>query len=156
MLHKVDEIICYIDLPDQSTKTLHYAIDIARRYYANLTVINVMEQPKKSLVDVLERTISKEQLDEFNKRMVEDNSREFKNFCKREKNKLVDVSVEMESVFVSKGLPHEEIIALAKQKNADLIIISKNDNKCDKNGKKLVKSATLGVLLGSDIPTLCV
>jgi hypothetical protein len=49
--------------------------------------------------------------------MVEDCSGEFKNFCKREKNKLVDVSVEMESVFVSTGIPHEEIIALAKQKN---------------------------------------
>jgi hypothetical protein len=123
MLHQVDEIICYRDLTDQ---------------------------PTKSVVIVLERTISKEKSVEFINRMIEDCNREFKNFCKREKNKLVDVSVEMKSVFLSKGIPHEEIIVQAKQKNADFIIMSKINN----NGKK-INNNTLGVLLGADIPTLC-
>ena len=83
MMNKVFEIICYIDLSDQSTKTLNYAMDMARRYYANLTVISVMEQPNRTLEDVLKRTISKDQLVEFKKRLVEDCEREFKKLCKR-------------------------------------------------------------------------
>jgi len=156
VLFKVDEIICYIDLTDQSTKVLRCAMDIALRYYANLTVIHIMEQPKKSLVDALERTISKEQLVEISNRMAEDCHREFNNFCKREKNELVDVSVEMKSVFLSEGISHEEIIAQAKQKNADLIIMGKNNNYSNNYGQKLIGNTTLGVLLGSDIPILCI
>jgi nucleotide-binding universal stress UspA family protein len=115
-----------------------------------------MEQPKKSLVDALNRTISKEQLVEISNRMAEDCHREFNNFCKREKNELVDVSVEMKSVFLSEGISHEEIIAQAKQKNADLIVMGKNNNYSNNYGQKLIGNTTLGVLLGSDIPILCI
>ncbi len=155
MLHKIDKIVCSLDLTDHSTKVLHYAMDLALRYYASLTVIYIMQQSKKSLMNAINQTISRKKLLEIRNKMAEDNRREFENLCKDENSKLPDKSVEMKSLFLTEGIAYKEIIARAKKQNADLIVMGQNDYS-DINHGKLIGSTTLGVLLGSDIPVLCI
>jgi nucleotide-binding universal stress UspA family protein len=155
MLHKIDNIVCSLDLTDNSTKVLQYALDLASRYYASLAVIYIMQQSEKPLMGAISQNISREKLLEIRHKMIEDNRYEFENLCKDENSKLIDKSVEMKSIFLIEGIAYKEIIAQAKKQNADLIVMGQYDYS-DIDQGKLLGSTTLGVLLSSDIPVLCI
>ena len=155
MFSKINKILYAMDLSPKSIKVLGYAIDLSLRYNAYLIVIHIMEQPKKSLSDALDRNIPQNKLVEIHNKMATDSRRDFENICASENDKLIDVSVKMKCVFINEGITHEKIIAQSEKENVDMIIMAQN-NQYNASTTRFIGSTTLGVLTGSNIPMLII
>jgi len=107
-------ILVAIDFSDSSDNAFQQALGIARKYSARLVVLHVINEPvdlRGFYVPHISFEKLEEEIEEGAKKMMD-------SFCAQH---LADYS-NYESCIVS-GLPYEQVIEQANEKNADLIVM---------------------------------
>ncbi len=107
-------ILVAIDFSDSSDNAFQHALSIARKYSAKLIVLHVINEPvdlRGFYVPHISFEKLEEEIEEGAKKMMD-------TFCAQHLNDYADY----ESVIVS-GLPYEQVIDTAREKNADLIVM---------------------------------
>ena len=111
---RIRRIVCPVDFSEYSEYALHYAVDLAKTFGAELKLLHVVELPflpSYSLAGVPDLSLPVEQ--------VEENAKERMNELLAECRKTY-AKVEAE---LRTGAPFLEIVNYAKEAEADLIVV---------------------------------
>ncbi len=121
MIPQIKKILYGTDLSKNSSYAFLYAIDMARRYDAEIIVLHAIEPLPKEVefVDVLKRIENKE-----SKEMVEQIRELLQEFCKKTEAHVGCPCVTLVSKFlVPLGHPPEEILNAADKEGCDAIVL---------------------------------
>lgn len=111
---KVERILFPTDFSEGSVHALHSAVDLAKHYNANLTILHVIYDIGKAY----ESHVPHISTDEIHKEMDAWAMKELDKCCLEETRGLANVD---KSVLL--GVPYEEIIKFAEKEKIDLIVI---------------------------------
>ncbi|MBI5025171.1 MAG: universal stress protein [Nitrospirae bacterium] len=111
---KVEKILFPTDFSEGSYNALPYAVDLAKHYNAKLYILHV-------IYDVAKATgwyVPHIPMEELYKDMAAGAQKEMEKCCMEETRGFKNVEK-----IISRGIPHDEIIKFAKEKNIDMIVI---------------------------------
>jgi nucleotide-binding universal stress UspA family protein len=111
---KVETILFPTDFSEGSFHALPYAVDFAKHYKARLFILHVIYDFTRAT----DSHVPHISADEIYKEMTEWAQKEIESCCIEEIRGLSNVEK-----LVLKGVPYEEIIAFAKEKKIDMIIM---------------------------------
>lgn len=113
---EINKILMATDFSENSKWALTYAISIARKYGAQLTILHIIQPPNYPLGMYAE--ISFDAMDKFNRNISEVTEKEMKNLCAKELGDFKDYDT-----LILSGTPFLEILRVAKEKDVDLIVV---------------------------------
>ena len=112
------KIMVAIDLSDYSKAILEYALNLARALRGELLIVNVINQRDIAAYEKIAQITSAFTAEDFVKMQKEERSKRIRELL--DYSKWDDVPVEI--VFCA-GIPFEELIETAKEKDADLLVM---------------------------------
>ena len=141
MLPNVQKILYATDLSDNSRRAFGYAAGLAERYNARMMVLHVVEPINPNTYMQISSMMGETewinlQMDRDN-RLIDDIKARLKRFCLELQTDANTFQLSDDHILVRKGIPVDEIIKLAVQDNADLIVVGTH-------GYGLVKDALMG------------
>jgi nucleotide-binding universal stress UspA family protein len=116
----IDKILVAIDGSEISNKALDFALEMAEKYSAILTVLNVYELPSASMVSQEASAISAEGIVGFAKDLSQLHEKMLNNAV--DHSKSIKPNIEVLSK-LRNGDPAKEIVAEAKEGNFSIIVI---------------------------------
>jgi nucleotide-binding universal stress UspA family protein len=123
----VQKILYATDLSPNSTYVLHYAMDAAIRYEADIVILHVFEQfPAASSVSTNLHFDSAQREEIFNDHVAKAREilkKRLDMLCGKEFKDYPDCADNVKSIDVCEGFPAEEILNKAVELNCDLIIM---------------------------------
>ncbi len=127
MLPKIETILYATDMSENARHAFAYAADMADRHEARITILNVIETLTQSadvmLTDILGKKEWKK-LRESNRRDLEEKIKgRLEDFCVEMGSKLNECKFLVDKVVVRHGAPFEEILKLADEIEADMIVL---------------------------------
>ena len=127
MIPKIKKILYATDLSDNSRLAFGYAVGQAEQFDAQLMVVHVIEPVSAytqshmgSLLGEVEWINLRQDYDD---RLFDTLTGQLKTFCRQMEADMPTQCLQDDMIFVRKGLPVEEIIALADEQTADLIVL---------------------------------
>ncbi len=158
MLPKIKKILYATDLSENSRLAFGYAIAQAERFDAQLMVVHVIEpvsaytQSHMSSLMGQSEWINIQQ--DYDNRLHDDLMSQLQQFCEQMASDIPTNCLREDLIFVRKGLPVEEILVLADEKQADMIVLGTH-------GYGMLKDTLMGgtvrrVLRRSQTPVLVV
>ena len=127
MLPKIKRILYATDLSDNSRLAFGYAVAQAEQFGAQLMVVHVIEPVSaytqahmSSLMGESEWMILQQ---DYNERLYDTLQSQLKQFCEQMSTDMPTQCLQDDLIFVRKGLPVEEILSLADEKKADMIVL---------------------------------
>lgn len=141
MLPSIRTILYATDLSDNSRRAFGYAAGMAESYGARMLVLHVVEPINPNTYMQISSMMGETewinlQMDRDNQLINEIKSR-LKHFCLDLQEDMDTSKLGEDQILVRKGIPVEEIIRLADEENADLIVMGSH-------GYGLVKDALMG------------
>ena len=156
MIPKINKILYATDLSENSQRAFTYAASLSERYEAQIIVLYVIEPiPKNTYMNIGgmmgESEMIRMQQGNYD-RLYDEISTKIHRFCSSLQASEPACPVLQDNILIRKGVPVEEIINTATEKEADLIVLGTH-------GYGLVKDALMGgtvrrVLRRSKIPVL--
>ncbi len=127
MLPKIETILYATDMSKNARHAFAYAADMADRHDARITILNVIETLTQSadvmITDILGEKEWKE-LRESNRRLLEEKIKgRLEDFCVEMGSQLNECKFLVDKVEVRHGAPFEEILKLADEIEADMIVL---------------------------------
>ena len=123
MIPQIKKILYATDLSKNSAYAFYYAVNIAQKRDATITIFHAIEPMHPSVTvywDEKLQKIQKENVEEA----VREIEKRLKNFCDKVDSKIGGPCAELVSeIIVRVGYPVEEVLTLADQKRCDLIIM---------------------------------
>ncbi|MGD9009289.1 MAG: universal stress protein [Desulfobacteraceae bacterium] len=158
MLPKIKKILYATDLSDNSRLAFGYAIAQADQLDAQLMVVHVIEpvsvytQSHMSSLMGESEWINIQQ--DYDERLCDDLMTQLRRFCDQMATDIPAKRLQEDYIFLRKGLPVEEILALADEQQADMIVLGTH-------GYGMLKDTLMGgtvrrVLRRSKTPVLVV
>jgi nucleotide-binding universal stress UspA family protein len=130
----IKNILVAVDGSDNSERALDFALDLANRYSAHLTILNVSESPAMGAVPLEPTSVSGDSMVLFSKdlRVLHENILSKSVTHAKELNPTVSVSSKLRE-----GDPASEIVAEAEEFEFDLVVVGHR-------GESRVKEIFLG------------
>ncbi|MHC1697971.1 MAG: universal stress protein [Geobacteraceae bacterium] len=145
-MFKPGRILVPTDMSEHSNQAILEALDIAKQYDAELILLHVIKNPVQQCTG--DYCISEELLNQLNSEMMESARRNIAD----QLEKMGGTDGLKVTTDVRTGVPYDEIINEAAEKNADLIMISPLG--ATGLAKYIMGSVTRHVLLGAKCPVL--
>ena len=126
----IKEILYTTDLSRSAAHALQYALSLAKKYDAHITILHVMEEMSENAKLVMATYLDKE----FRKGMAEKRETQamealktrLNTYCAKEMGE--DPSLcDLTTLKVRKGYPEEQILGMARELDSDLIIMGAHE-----------------------------
>ncbi len=113
---EVSKIVCALDLSDQSERVLAWAMDLAAQHHASVVLVTVVEDffPYTEIYKSLREMGVAKALDEVRGEI----EKELEGFAATHREAGIEVDTTVRT-----GRPDREVVALAKEVGADLVVI---------------------------------
>jgi len=112
---QIQKILCPVDFSKNSDHALEYAVAFAERHQAELVVIHVMDY---AAIDVLDYPSAFEFSTQINERMREIAEERLNQLAETRREEYARISTRLTT-----GTPFLEIVTLAREEGADLIVM---------------------------------
>jgi nucleotide-binding universal stress UspA family protein len=118
----ITKILVAIDGSEHADKALDFALDLAEKYSATITLVNVFQAPMFSypIVGYLAEPAYPDTWEDFFKEIKAANEKILSKALKRAKELKPDLKI---STVLKEGRPADEIVKTAKEENFDLIVM---------------------------------
>ena len=116
-MKKISTILTPIDFSDSSDNAFQMALSMAKSFSARLLILHVINEP----VDLRGFYVPHISFEKLEEEIEAGAQKMMESFCNRN---IVDFD-DFESLIVA-GLPHEQIISQAEEKNASMIVLGTN------------------------------
>jgi len=154
---EISTIVYATDLGDQTRPIFRHALAMAKHYDAKIIMLHVVEPISDTAKAVINTYLSKELTDEVQKATMHENlvkmKERLKIFYKDESEDQEHLS-RVKEVLVVAGKPSEEILRVAEEDKADLIVMGKSTRKV--RGIRVMGSTARRVSRMSHVPVLVV
>jgi nucleotide-binding universal stress UspA family protein len=154
---EISTILYATDLGDQTRPVFRHALAMAKHYDAKIIMLHVVEPISDMAQAVINAYLSKELTEEVKKTTMQENlvkmKERLKSFYKDEGEDQGHLS-NVKEVLVVAGKPSEEILRVAEEDKADLIVMGKSTRKV--RGIRVMGSTSRRVSRMSHIPVLVV
>ncbi len=145
-------------LGTHSRPVFRYAISMAREYDARIILVHVVEPLSSSARAVIETHMSAEAAASFQKdnmqSVLQEIKTRLKKFCAEEMESTKTDVIKVHEIIVVAGDPSEEILRVADQNAADLIVMGKSTGSVF--GSEVMGSVTRRVTRHAKVPVLVV
>lgn len=153
---KVETILYATDLGGQTRPVFRHALSLADQYNADIIMLHVVEPMSETVKAVINTYLPKELTDEAQKDGMKDVLAEMKNrlaqFYEDESDN--NGPTQVKEVMVVAGKPSEEILRVAEEDNADMIVMGKSTRKV--RGVRVMGSTARRVSRMARVPVLVV
>jgi nucleotide-binding universal stress UspA family protein len=116
----IGKILVVVDGSENSDRALDFALDIAEKYGAALTVLNVSEPPAMGAVPMEPTSVSGESMVMFGKDLLKIHEEILRKAVAHAKIVKPEIAI---SSILREGDPAREIVALAKEEGVDLVVV---------------------------------
>ena len=141
MIPEIKKILYATDLSDNARYAFGYAISLADRYDAKISVINVVEELSPFAQSMVEDIVGTEKLVSLRKekeaKVIESIKQRLEEFCRQTIREVPECSLAVERTIVESGQPVDVIIRHAEEMNADLIVMGSH-------GQGMLADVTMG------------
>ncbi|MFH2093801.1 MAG: universal stress protein [Pseudomonadota bacterium] len=157
MIPTIKRVLYATDLSENAKFAFAYAADLAQRYDAKLTILSVLETLSPYTEGLIQEMMG---LDDWNRLKSEhqENSKEkikqrITDFCQEMDTKIESCNFIADDIQVTKGIPHREILRVAKEVCADMIVMGTyghnilQDSLIGGTTRRIVKDSTIPVLV---------
>jgi nucleotide-binding universal stress UspA family protein len=120
----IGKILVVVDGSENSNRALDFALDIAEKYSASLTVLNVRESPGMGAVPMEPTAVSGESMVMFGKDLLKIHEEILRKAVAH--SKIVKPEMKISSK-LREGDPASEIVALVKSEGFDLVVVGHED-----------------------------
>jgi nucleotide-binding universal stress UspA family protein len=116
----ISSILVAVDGSDNSTKALDFALDLAEKYAATLTVLNVSESPAMGSIPQDQASLSTESMIIFSKDLTNIHQEILRKATAHAKEVKPNVKL---TTKLREGNPASQIVAEAKESGIDMIVV---------------------------------
>ena len=156
MLPQINKILYVTDLGPGSAQVFRYALSLASRYQAQITILHIVEPLTPFAQNLVELYVSHEQSEaqhaEIRKHLLEKLQERLHDFCSKESCATEENLVA--EILVVEGQPAQTIISEAARLNSDMIVMGTHQHSVI--GEALLGSTAHNVLHSSTLPVLLV
>jgi nucleotide-binding universal stress UspA family protein len=154
---EISTILYATDLGKQTRPVFRHALAMAKHYDAKIIMLHVVEPISETAQAVINTYLSKELTEEVQKTTMKENlvkmKKRLKSFYKDEGTDQQHLS-RVKEVLVVAGKPSEEILRVAEEDKADLVVMGKSTRKV--RGIRVMGSTARRVSRMSRVPVLVV
>ena len=154
---KISTIIYATDLGGHTRPVFQHAMAMAKHYGAKIIMIHVVEPVSETAMAVINAYLSKDITDKAKKETMDEllgiMKKRLQDFYEDSEEKDTLSSLVKEMIVVS-GKPSEEILRVAEENNADMIVVGKSTRKV--RGIRVMGSTSRRVSRVSTIPVLVI
>ncbi len=148
------KVLCAVNITEAAEEVIKHAASISKRYNSTLYILYVMEEKTaETLAARIGRALSKDLLREYQQLLA--------TLEERDSFILKDMALKAENLcgcqietLITRGKPHEEILKVAQEKGADIIVIGSHS--APPVSKVLLGSTAEKVLHRAPCPVLLV
>ena len=127
MLPEIKKILYATDLSENARYAFGYAVSLAKRYQAKITVMHVLEELSPTALLIVGDIVGEKRWSSLKKERVEsvidEIRRRLETFCDDYTQEITDCPVMVERTVVTTGHPVELILKTSSQENFDLIVM---------------------------------
>lgn len=127
MLPEIKKILYATDLSENARYAARYAVALAERFDADITILNVLEQISANIHSRVAAMLGEDEWQEIQARrqkeiftMIQERLR---NFCQELQGQLAGCRLDRAEILIREGEPVSEIMALAEERHFDLIVM---------------------------------
>ncbi len=113
-MNQFNKILVAIDYSKNSEYAFNYAIELAKQFKGELTIINVINEPV-DMARILFPYISYEQLEDA---IMEDAAKMMEKFCSEQMGGFTNYKT-----VIARGIPYQEIVRESQEMGATLLVI---------------------------------
>jgi len=137
MVPEIKKILYATDLSKNSSYAFYYAIQLARKFDAKITILHAIE-PIPIYVEAYAATVTQGVEEEDRKKTIEHIQQLLQDFCQKVETQMGSpCRVLVSNTFVRVSYPVEEILKVADDEKCDVLVLGSH-------GKGLLKQAFLG------------
>jgi nucleotide-binding universal stress UspA family protein len=127
MLPEIKKILYATDLSENARYAARYAVALAERFNAEITIVHVIEQISANIHSRVAAMLGEAEWQEIQARRREETfttiQARLRNFCQDLQDQLAGCRLEQADIVTREGEPVSEILALAKERPFDLIVM---------------------------------
>ena len=131
MIPDIKKILYATDLSQNSAHAFRYAVYFAKKFDAEIIILNVIEGTSQNAIKLLAAYLDKQYLEEILEKRVthaiERINNRLKIFCDKELADDPECAEKIASIEVYRGYPEEEILKKADALNCDAIIMGTHE-----------------------------
>ena len=141
MIPEIKKILYATDLSENARYAFSYAVSIADRYDAKISVINVVEELSPFAQSMVEDIVGTEKLEALRKdkeaQVIASIRQRLEDFCQQAIKEMPECSLAVERTIVESGQPVDIIIRHAEEMDADMIVMGSH-------GQGMLADVTMG------------
>ena len=141
MIPEIKKILYATDLSDNARYAFGYAVSIANRYDAKVSVINVVEELSPFAQSMVEDIVGTERLQTLRKeketQVIESIKQRLEDFCQQAIQEVPNCPLVVDKTIVESGQPVDAIIRHAEDLDVDLIVMGSH-------GQGMLADVTMG------------
>ncbi len=113
-MNQFNKILVAIDYSENSVYAFNYAIELAKQFKGELTIVNVIHEPV-NMARILFPYISYQQMENA---IMEDAAKMMEKFCSEQMGGFTNYKT-----VIARGIPYQEIVRESKEMGATLLVI---------------------------------
>ena len=141
MIPEIKRILYATDLSENARYAFGYAVSLADRYNAKISIINVVEELSPFAQSMVEDIVGTEKLQTLQKekksKVFESIRQRLDEFCQQTIQEIPECSLAVERTIVESGQPVDAIIRHAEEVDADMIVMGSH-------GQGMLADVTMG------------
>ncbi|MEE4241919.1 MAG: universal stress protein [Desulfopila sp.] len=158
MLPKIQKILYTTDLGPGASYVFRYALAQARQHQATIIAVHAMEPLSTFGQSLVEQYITHESSTEMHQKAQENVkavlTERLRELCSKECEGATSCENAVDAIHVVKGYPHDVILKMAKDNDADLIVMG--TLKHSLMGEFMIGSTTRKVMRNTTLPVLVI